>query len=67
MLNNTDTNTRNDYDDTTNDYKIIKDNCANSETKIVIIIPTLILTIPCGPSFPCLMILTIYTLIKPLL
>ena len=35
--------------------------------KIDIIIPALILTIPCGLSFLCLMSLMVYTLVKPLI
>ena len=40
-------------------------NCTNNENNIDIIIPTLLLTIPCGLSFSCLMGLLVYTLIKP--
>ena len=40
-------------------------NCTNDENDFDIIIPTLLLTIPCGLSFLCLMSLMIYTLIKP--
>ena len=38
-------------------------NCTNNENNIDIVIPTLLLTKPCGLSFLCLMV---YTLIKPL-
>ena len=41
-------------------------NCTVKENNIDIIIPTLLLTIPCGLSFLCLMSLMLYTLIKPL-
>ena len=42
-------------------------NCTNNENDVVIIVPTLLLTIPCDLSFLCLMSLMVYTLIKPLL
>ena len=42
-------------------------NYTNIEKNIDIIIPTLLLTIPCGLSFLCLMSSLIYTLIKPLI
>ena len=49
----------------TDDYdKIV--NCTNNENNIDIIIPTLLVTIPSGPSFLCLMSVMTYTLIKPL-
>ena len=53
---------------TTNDYDIITDydNCTNNEDNFDVIIPTLLLTIPCGQSFLCLMSMMVYTLIKPL-
>ena len=41
-------------------------NCTNNENKIEIVIP-LITIVPCGISFNCLIYLTAYTLIKPLL
>ena len=41
-------------------------NCTNTENNIVIIIPALLFTIPCGLSFLCLMSLMVYTLIKRL-
>ena len=40
--------------------------CTDSENNIDIVIPTLILTIPCGLSFLCLMSWMVYTLNKPL-
>ena len=53
------------------DYDIIFDlnytnNCTDNENKIDIIVPTILLTIPCGLSLLCLMSLMVYTLIKPL-
>ena len=41
-------------------------NCTFNENDIDIIIPTLLITIPCGLSFLCLMSLMVYTIIKPL-
>ena len=55
-----------DYDNFTSNYNFT-DNCANIENSIDIIIPTLILTLPCGLSFLCMMILLIDTLNKPLI
>ena len=51
----------------TDDYDIILTlaNCTTNENNIDIIIPTLILTIPCGLSFLCLLSLMVNTLIKP--
>ena len=49
-----------------NDSSSINNNCTINEHNIDIIIPTLLLTIPCGLSFLCLMSLMVYTLIKPL-
>ena len=40
-------------------------NCTNIENKVDIIIPSLLLILPCGLSFLCLMSLIVYTLIKP--
>ena len=57
--NNTSTNYT-DYDNNT------PTNCINNENNIDIVVPTLLLTIPCGLSFLCLMSLMVYTLIKPL-
>ena len=42
-------------------------NCTNNENDIDIIIPALLITIPCFLSFLCLISLMIYILIKPLL
>ena len=61
------------YTTNVTDYEIMTDNntflsnCTNNENNIDINIPTLLLTIPCGLSFLCLMILMVYTLIKPLI
>ena len=55
------TNAIDDYDNMT----LI--NGTDNENNIDIIIPTLLLTIPCGISFLCLMSLMVYTLIKPLI
>ena len=41
-------------------------NCTNNEITMDIILPTLLLTIPCGLSFLGLMSLLVNTLIKPL-
>ena len=59
MTNLTDLNTTTDYDN------ITFTNCTNNENNIDIIIPTPLLTIPCGLSFLCLMGVMVYTLIKP--
>ena len=60
-----------DFDDMTDDYYnnslSINNNCTGNENNIDIIILTLLLTIPCGLSFLCLMSLMIYILIKPLI
>ena len=40
--------------------------CTDNENHIDIIIPTLLLTVPCGLSFFCLISLMVCTLIKPL-
>ena len=50
--------------DNSNDCDKITNNCTDNENNIDILIPTLLLTIPCGSSFLCLMILMIYTLFK---
>ena len=58
-----------DYDKMTDDYNnslSTNNNCIINENNIDIIIPTLLLTIPCGLSFLCLMSLMVYTIIKPL-
>ena len=46
--------------------KITLSNCTDNENNIDIIIPALSFTIPCGPSFLCLISLMVYNLIKPL-
>ena len=57
-----------DFDNMTDDYNnILSSNCTINENNIDIIIPSLLLTIPCGLSFLCLLSLMVYTLIKPLL
>ena len=48
----------------TDDYDTFTKNCTNNENIIEIIIPTLLLTIPCGLSFLCLMSLMVYTIIN---
>ena len=70
VLKGTDLNTTNDYDKitdtiTTNEYNITDDYTIN-ENNMDIIIPTLLLTIPCGLSFVCLISLIVYTLIGTL-
>ena len=58
-----------DYHFVTDDYNdilSINNIYTLNENNMDIILPTLILTIPCGLSFLCLMSLMIYTLIKPL-
>ena len=58
-----------DYDILTDDYNdtlSINNNCTNNESNIDIIIPTILLTIPCGLSFLCLVCLIVSTLTKPL-
>ena len=61
-----------DYNDTltkniTDNYNdTLSPKCEIIENNIDIIIPTLILTIPCGLSFLCLISLMVYTLIKHL-
>ena len=54
------TNITQDYDN------ITFTNCTNNENNIDIVIPTLLLTIPCSLSFFCLMNLKVYTKNKPL-
>ena len=62
----------NDYENftgpkTPKDYDITTlSNCRNNENHIDIITPILLLTIPRGLSFLCLMSLMVYTLITPL-
>ena len=56
-----------DYDIMTDDYNgsLSKNkNCTGNENNFDIIIPTLLLTKPCGVSFLCLMSLKVYTLIE---
>ena len=48
-----------------NDSLSINNNCTNNEINFDIIIPTLLLTKPCGLYFLCLMSLMVYTLNKP--
>ena len=62
-------NVTNDYDYITSsnytDYDIMTlTNFTNNENNIDIIIPTLLLTIPCGLSLLCLMSLVVFTLIR---
>ena len=57
------TNITDDYNDTIS----IKYNCTNNDNNIDIFIPALLFTIPCGLSFLCLISITAYTLIKPLI
>ena len=54
-----------DYDNIT-EYDKILNNCTDNENNVDIIIPTILLTIPCGLSILCLMRLMVYTLNKPL-
>ena len=57
-----------DYDNMTDDYNnTLSYNCTINENKIDLIIPALLLTIPCGLSFLCLLSLMVYTLIQPLI
>ena len=58
VTNTADLNTTNDYDNNTN--------CRDDGNNIDKNIATLILTIPYGPLFLCLMILMVYTSIKTL-
>ena len=65
-------NVTNDYDNITSsnytDYgNMTLTNCTNNENKIDKIIPTLLLTIPCGLSFLGLTGLMIYIFIEPLI
>ena len=58
-----------DYDNMTDDYNdslFINDICTLNENNIDTIIPTILLTIPSGLSFLCLITLMVYNLIKPL-
>ena len=57
------TNITDDYDNITEyDNTTDTNNC-----NIDIIIPALLITIPCGISFLCLISLMVYTLVKPLI
>ena len=52
---------------TTNDYDLSTRNiCTDIENITNIFVLALLLTIPCGLSFLCLLNLLVYTLIKPL-
>ena len=56
-----------DYDNMTDVYDdslLQKNNCSDNEINIDIVIRTLLLTIPCGISFLCLLSLMVYTIIK---
>ena len=66
------TSVTNDYDNViSSNYtdwgNMTQTNCTNNENNTDTIRLTLILTIPCGLLFLCLMSLMVYTLIKPLL
>ena len=51
----------------TDDYdNMTLTNCTNNESITDFITPSLLLTIPCGLSFLCLMSLMVFTLFKPL-
>ena len=55
------------FDNMTDDYNNSlskKFNCTLNEKNIDIITPTLLLTIPCGLSFLCLLSLMLYTLVE---
>ena len=52
-----------DYDNRTDDYN---NTLLTKYTIIDKILPSLLLTVPCGLSFLCLFSLMVYTLIKPL-
>ena len=49
-----------------NKLQNVYNDCTNNENNIDINRPTLLLTIPCGLSFLCLMSSMVYNLIKPL-
>ena len=66
MINITDYKTTNDYDNNTSSNNTTLSFCTDSEFNIDTIIPSLLLTIPCALSFLCLIVLLVYTLIKPL-
>ena len=53
-----------DYDNMTDDYNgslSINRNCTTNENNFGIILPTLLLTIPCGLLFLCMLSLMVYT------
>ena len=58
-----------DYDSITdlNTTNNITVNCTDNENNFVIVIPTLLLTVPRGLAVLCLLSLSIYTLFKPLI
>ena len=58
-----------DYDNMVDAYNnnLSTNNCTTNDYIIDLIIPSLILTIPCGLSFLCLMSLMVYTIIEALL
>ena len=59
--------TSSDYDNTTSSYdNMTLSICTFNENDVDLNIPALLLTVPCGISFFCLMSLMVYTLIKPL-
>ena len=52
-----------DYDNLTDDYNntlSLNNNCTDNENNFDILIPTFLLTIPCGLSFLCLISLMVY-------
>ena len=55
------------FTDDSNDILSINYNYTDIENNIDIIIPTLLVAIPCGLSFLCLISLMVYTLNKPLI
>ena len=64
-------NVTNDYDNITSsnhtDYNNMTQTiCTNNENIIDINTPSIILTVPCGLSFSCMLSLMVYILIKPL-
>ena len=58
-----------DYDNMTDDYNdtLASSNCTVNENNIDVILPTLLLTIPCRLSFLIFLSLVVYTLIIPLM
>ena len=58
-----------DYDKLTDDFNdtlSLTNICSINENNIEIIIPSLLLTIPCGLSILCMLSLMAYTINKPL-